>query len=231
MKVLIVDDHWVFRAGLRHLVEGMEDEVTVLEADNFEEASKLASENRDLDLIILDLLMPDSDPFTGLRELRETYPTVPVVVLSVLEQRRDVIRAIELGAMGYIPKAATGDEIIKALQHVLAGDIFVPRALLDTRVKRAPSSEVSPAAQADNRRLVETLTQRQREVFDLLAQGKSNPEIARELGVSAHTVRIHISAILRALGVSNRTQAAVLAAGHAVQGPESAGEAKDDGAR
>ncbi len=231
MKILIADDHWVFRAGLKHLVEGLEDEVSVVEADSFEDAARLASEHKDLDLIILDLLMPDSDPFTGLRELRETVPTVPVVVLSVLEQRRDVIRAIELGAMGYIPKAATGDEIIKALQHVLDGDIFVPRALLDTRIKRAPAADVSPAAQADSRRLVETLTQRQREVFDLLAQGKSNPEIARELGVSAHTVRIHISAILRALGVSNRTQAAVLAAGHAVQEPSTLVETADDGAR
>ncbi|MCG8358939.1 MAG: response regulator transcription factor [Kiloniellales bacterium] len=231
MKILIVDDHWVFRAGLKHLVESLGPDVLVLEADTFEEAFRLASQNKDLDLVVLDLLMPDSDPFTGLRELREAFPTVPVVVLSVLEQRRDVIRAIELGAMGYIPKAATGEEIIKALQHVLAGDIFVPRALLDTKAKRAPNAEVSPATQADNRRLVETLTQRQREVFELLAQGKSNPEIARELGVSAHTVRIHISAILRALGVSNRTQAAVLAAGHAVQDPSSLAEVADEGMR
>ena len=112
--------------------------------------------------------------------------------------------------------------------------MWIRTVCADTPSSRAISGFDLPWARrskTSRRRLVETLTQRQREVFDLLAQGKSNPEIARELGVSAHTVRIHISAILRALGVSNRTQAAVLAAGHAVQEPSSLVETADDGAR
>lgn len=222
MKILVVDDHSVFRAGLMQLLRALDDDVEILEANRFEEAEEIAGRTRDLDLITVDLVMPGCDPFTGLSRLRTRAPEVPVVVLSVIEQRRDVIRAIELGAMGYIPKAASSDEIVHGVRQVLDGNIYVPRALLNQPdAVEVPSS---PSAFADNRRLVETLTQRQREVFELLAKGKSNPEIARDLGVSAHTVRIHISAILRALGVSNRTQAAVLAAGHTVHEPQAVNE-------
>ena len=214
MKVLMADDHWVFRAGLKHLLKRLDKDVTIVEASSISETIEQVSENPDLDLILLDLVMPDSDYFAGLRELHGRFPKIPVVVLSVIENRSDVIHAIELGAMGYIPKVATGDEILKALKSVLAGDIFIPRSLLDPRDKGYPDAIAPIQSQSNVRDLVDTLTQRQREVFALLAQGKSNPEIAKELGVSAHTVRIHISAILRALGVSNRTQAAVMAASH-----------------
>ena len=215
MKVLVVDDHSVFRTGLVQLLKTLDDDVDVLEANRFDEAERLVSQHGDFDLITVDLVMPDSEPFVGLGALRSAAPQVPLVVVSVIEQRRDVIRAIELGAMGYIPKAANAEEIVQGLSQVLEGNIYVPRALLNQ--SEATPSASSPSVTADNRRLVEALTQRQKEVFELLAQGKSNPEIARELGVSAHTVRIHISAILRALGVSNRTQAAVLAAGNSGQ--------------
>ena len=222
MKILVVDDHSVFRAGLIQLLSALDSETEILEANRFDEAEEIAVSTRDLDLITVDLVMPGCDPFTGLGRLRARAPEVPVVVLSVIEQRRDVIRAIELGAMGYIPKAASSEEIVHGLKQVLEGNIYVPRALLNQ--PDGAEAPISPSTVADNRRLVETLTQRQKEVFELLAKGKSNPEIARDLGVSAHTVRIHISAILRALGVSNRTQAAVLAAGHGVQDAQVAGE-------
>ena len=215
MKILVVDDHSVFRTGLMQLLKTLDDEVEILEANRFDEAEKVVRAVSDIDLITVDLVMPDSEPFAGLGALRSAAPEIPVVVLSVIEQRRDVIRAIELGAMGYIPKAATAEEIVLGLRQVLDGNIYVPRSLLSQGEAARPAT--SPSAAADNRRLVEALTQRQKEVFELLAQGKSNPEIARELGVSAHTVRIHISAILRALGVSNRTQAAVLAASGSTQ--------------
>ena len=209
MKVLVVDDHSVFRTGLIQLLRTLGEDVEIVEANRFDEAERIATES-DLDLITVDLVMPDSEPFVGLGRLRGAAPQVPIVVLSVIEQRRDVIRAIELGAMGYIAKAATAEEILTGIRQVMAGNIHVPRSLLNQEEAEGPA--ISASAAADNRRLVEALTRRQKEVFELLAQGKSNPEIARELGVSAHTVRIHISAILRALGVSNRTQAAVLAA-------------------
>ena len=224
MKILVVDDHSVFRTGLMQLLKTLDDEVEILEANRFDEAERMVKANPNIDLITVDLVMPDSEPFTGLGALRSAAPQIPVVVLSVIEQRRDVIRAIELGAMGYIPKAATADEIVTGLQQVLDGNIYVPRALLSQGEAARSSAAASPSATADNRRLVAALTQRQKEVFELLAQGKSNPEIARELGVSAHTVRIHISAILRALGVSNRTQAAVLAASGTTQESYNAGK-------
>lgn len=210
----MADDHWVFRAGLKHLVKRLGDQVTVLEAGNLREALTLVKENPDLDLILLDLLMPGSEPFAGLRALHDAMPRVPIVVLSVVESRSDVIHAIELGAMGYVTKAATGEEILKAIKHVLSGDVFIPRSLLDKQAAPCGPCGLGARRQGDAKELIDTLTHRQLEVFRLLAQGKSNPEIARELGVSAHTVRIHISAILRVLGVSNRTQAAVVAVNH-----------------
>lgn len=214
MKVLMADDHWVFRAGLKHLMKRLGDLVTVLEAGNLQEAITLTKENPDLDLILLDLLMPGSEPFSGLRALHDAAPKVPIVVLSVVENRSDVIHAIELGAMGYVTKSATGEEILKAVNHVLSGDVFIPRSLLDKNPQPCDPGRMGGRRPGDVKDQIDSLTQRQREVFQLLAQGKSNPEIARELGVSAHTVRIHISAILRVLGVTNRTQAAVVAVNH-----------------
>ena len=155
--------------------------------------------------------MLGSDVFSGIKSLHERFPNTPMVVFSVMDRRSDVLYAIELGARGYIPKAADGDEILKAVKHVRAGDIYVSRALLEAR--SAPEKQPSRRAPTNNhlRELVDRMTDRQHDVFGLLAEGKSNPDIAKDLGLSSHTVRIHISAILRALGVSNRTQAALLA--------------------
>lgn len=213
MKILAADDHWVFRAGLKHLVKQLGRDLEVLEAGGYVELFDIAAQHSDIDLILLDLLMPGRDMFTGLTELRDQAPGVPVVVISAVENRRDVLRAIELGAMGYIPKSASGDEMLKAIRQVLDGDIYMPRALLqrvqEPSVVEAPVEQ--PAAPETAER-VGMLTRRQNDVFGLLGQGKSNADIAQDLGMSEHTVRIHVSAILRTLKVSNRTQAALMAA-------------------
>ena len=213
MKILAADDHWVFRAGLKHLVKQLDRDLEVLEAGSYDELFNIATQNNDIDLVLLDLLMPGRDMFSGLTELRDLAPGVPVVVISAVENRRDVLRAIELGAMGYIPKSASGDEMLKAIRQVIDGDIYMPRALLQ-RIQE-PSAVETPVEQPaapETAERVSMLTRRQNDVFGLLGQGKSNADIAQDLGMSEHTVRIHVSAILRTLKVSNRTQAALMAA-------------------
>lgn len=213
MKILTADDHWVVRAGLKHILRDL-DGAEIIEASNFADTIAAGAKHADLDLIILDLLMPGNTPFAGLQEVREALPKVPIIVFSIIESREEVLRSIDLGAMGYISKATKGDEIIAIIRRVLAGEIWVPKELLTQSTPTVMQERMHFETDARKASSIEDLTNRQREVFDLLSQGKSNRHIALDLGVSEHTVRVHMTAILRALDVENRTQAAVLAAGY-----------------
>lgn len=195
MKVLIADDHSLFREGLAHVLAELDGVLDLLHAADCLRALELASAHPDLDLVLLDLEMPGMSGLEALRRLCDQFPALPVVVLSATTQRADMQRALDLGAMGFVPKDATGRQMIQALRLVLAGGLAVPSAL------------VRPAA--DDWRA--DLTERQREVLALLARGLVNKEIARTLGLAEATVKMHITAIMKLLGVSNRTQA-VLAA-------------------
>lgn len=216
MKILIADDHWVVRAGLRHVLAEL-DKAEILEVSSFPEAVTALGENQDINLVILDLLMPGNSPFAGLQEVRQQLTTVPVIVFSILESRDDVLRAIDLGAMGYVAKSTSGKDLIEIIRRVMSGEIWVPKDLL-TQPPSSGAMQEPLAYEPEGRHAhsIEDLTGRQREVFELLSQGKSNRQIAVDLGVSEHTVRVHMTAILRSLGVENRTQAAVLAAGYQV---------------
>ena len=212
MKVLVADDHSVFRTGLKHVLKSLDDNVDIVEAANFSEAIDAISNGEKVDLILIDLLMPGMEPFEGLRAMADRCVDVPLVVVSAVENRQDTLRAIDLGAMGYIPKTASGDEFLRLLRLVLDGEIVLPRMLMGRREQSAspiPQSR-GPVARSEQ---LDGLTKRQREVLALLAQGKPNIEIAKDLGVSEKTVRFYISAILKSLKVANRTQAALLAAG------------------
>lgn len=212
MRVLVADDHSVFRTGMRHVLQALDDDVTIVEAADFHEAMEVAARESDIDLVLVDLLMPDMEPFEGLEALARRFPDVPLVVVSAVENRQDTLRALDLGAMGYIPKSTSGDEVLRLLRLVLEGEIVLPRMLMN---RRDIGSAYPTAPLNTPRRLtsLEGLTKRQREVLALLAQGKPNIEIAKELGVSEKTVRFYISAILKSLKVANRTQAALIAAG------------------
>ena len=212
MRVLVADDHSVFRTGLKHVLKSLDDDVDIVEAANFQEAIDAVSEQDKIDLILVDLLMPGMEPFEGLRAMTDRCTDVPLVVVSAVENRQDTLRAIDLGAMGYIPKTASGDEFLRLLRLVLDGEIVLPRMLMGRREQSSSpvSQSRGPVARSEQ---LDGLTKRQREVLALLAQGKPNIEIARDLGVSEKTVRFYISAILKSLKVANRTQAALLAAG------------------
>ncbi len=213
MRILVADDHSVFRAGMAPLTRELDPGAEVVEADSFKAALDLVDGNGNFDLILLDLMMPGMDAFEGLEALHKSVPTTPIVVVSMIESRQDVLHAIEVGAHGFIPKAAEPAEMVEALRAVLAGQVYLPPALLlksgDSVVdQRAAMRPGNPAAA----KRLSTLTARQREVVERLGQGKTNAQIATELGLSESTVRLHVSTILDKLNLSNRTQVALLAA-------------------
>lgn len=214
MKVLIADDHWAYRAGLMPLFKQMDPDVSIDEACSFDDALTLLSKSDQYDLILLDLLMPDMEPFDGLKAVHGEAPDSPIIVISVIEDRRDVLHCIDLGATGYIPKTANRDEILTALQRVSGGEIWIPRALLGASDTAISALRVSRAGQNASNDPFSHLTTRQREVLRLLARGQTNSEIAQELGLSVFTVKLHVSSILKGLNVSNRTEAARLFLDH-----------------
>lgn len=211
MKVLIADDHPLFRSSLKHVLQSLEDDVVVIEAGDFEEAAKIATDDKSFDIVLLDLIMPGMEPIEGLQRMIGLLPRVPVVVISAIENRRDALQTIDLGATGYIPKTVTEEEFIGMFKVVQAGGLCLPRHFSERTVTAAPRRQIEHSRFATGE-LLAGLTKRQRQVLALLAEGKSNIEIAGDLGVSDKTVRFYISAILKTLKVRNRTQAALIAA-------------------
>jgi len=195
MKILLVDDHQLVRAGLVLVLKQMEEGVELLEAGTGREAIEMANAAPDLDLILMDLDLPEGSGLEALTAINAKTPAMPVVILSAMEDQTMVSRAMELGARGFIPKSASGDVMLNSLRLVLSGGVCLPPGYGD--VARGEVNSDIP-----------NLTQRQLEVLRLMAQGNSNKEIARQLGISENTVRVHISAIISAMDATNRTEAA-----------------------
>jgi DNA-binding NarL/FixJ family response regulator len=205
MKVLLVDDHVLIRDALRGVLRELTDDATVLEASDCRQAMHLIEAHPDLHLILLDLNLPDRDGFTMLADLRKRYATISLVVLSALHDRENVLRALDLGALGFIPKSAPRDVMVNALRLVFAGGIYIPpEALGRAEAKEARPSSGRPPSPADL-----GFTERQLEVLALMMQGKSNKAISRILDVAEPTVKHHVTAILKALKVANRTEAVI----------------------
>lgn len=195
MKILACDDHALFRDGLRLVIEGLGREARLLEAASAAEALRLATAHADLALALLDLGLPDADGLGLLRTLRERHPALRVAVVSAAEDPAVMRAALDAGAAGFIPKSSSRDVLLRALELILAGGVYVPAGALApgaTAVSELPLSE------------------RQREVLELMTRGLTNRDIARVLGISAATVKVHVAAILDGLGVSNRTEAVMV---------------------
>jgi two-component system nitrate/nitrite response regulator NarL len=192
MKFLLIDDHVLFRRGLLHLLRNLTGEHTFLESETCEEAFALVSTQQDIDLILLDLALPGMNGLDGITRLRELCPTTPIVLLSANDNAQFVIEGIRRGAQGFIPKSANLEVISGALQVILAGGTYVPASGV------LPDTAEPPGA----------LTARQREVLTLLVENHSNKQIADALGMRVNTVRVHVAAILKILGVDNRVEAA-----------------------
>ena len=225
MKALLVDDHPLILSALQSVIGGLGQDILVEGVDTAAAARARLAADSDVDLVLLDLALGDADGFELLRELREAYPALPVVVVSASERTADVIRAIDLGAMGFVPKRSSHAQLTEALQMVLSGGLYVPPMLLGLTGTPAPASAASTAvaqaaeasplsgvAQAAPHQQAGSLealglTPRQAEVLALLLKGLPNKLIARELKLSVETVKDHVAAVLRALGVHTRTQA------------------------
>ena len=207
MKILIVDDHALIRDALRGVLKELAQEATVLEAADSRQAMHLVEANPDLHLILLDLNLPDRDGFAVLADLRRRHATISLVVLSASDDRDSILRAIDLGALGFIPKSAPHDVIVNALRLVFSGGVYIPpEALARTRTE---TREAKPAAQRPMSPADCGLTERQIEVLALMMEGKSNKAISRLLDVAEPTVKHHVTAVLKALNVTNRTEAVI----------------------
>ena len=234
MKVLLIDDHPLILAALQNVIQGLGDNVSVVGVSSARAAREALVSHSDFDLVLLDLQLGDADGFDVLAEFRRSYPAVPVVVVSASDRTSDVIRSIDLGAMGFVPKRASNETLFEALHMVMSGGIYVPPMSMGGQSPSGPSSTASDpdsalravrdaaAGSAFQRPTAGLealgLTPRQTEVLALLLQAKPNKLIARELNLSVETVKDHVAAVLRALNVSSRTQA-VLAVGQMSQAP------------
>ncbi len=219
MKVLLADDHWSARAAIKLLLSETYEHAVFIETESFEEALRQAARHDDLRLVVCDLVMPGLGALGDLKRLLNQVPEVPIAIYSMVEDRNDVLTAIDLGVTGFIPKTMPGDGVKEALARIVAQEVYLPPTGLKSLPRRAFDANGYGTVDAAPRRAMDSLTGRQREVLACLARGAPNGAIARELGLSENTVRIHISAILRALELKNRTQAALLAAAH-LQGAE-----------
>jgi DNA-binding NarL/FixJ family response regulator len=211
LRILVIEDHALVREGLLLALKALEDTdadaspLEILGARDAEEALRLIEQNSDFDLALLDLMLPGVGGLAFLGVLRKRFPHIPVVILSALDDIDTVAKAMKGGAAGFVSKASSTDVLLGALRDVLAGEIWLPpeyRESLSSGRKRARSVAERYG-----------LTKSQARVLDLLAEGKTNREIAELLGVTEGTVKIHVSAIFKALGVSNRSQALLVAQG------------------
>jgi DNA-binding NarL/FixJ family response regulator len=201
-RIIIVDDHPLFRAALRQTLAAGDPSIAVEEAGDLDGLSAALAADRDCDLVLLDLNMPGVRGFSGLLLLRAQYPDVPVMIISAVEDSAVIRRAFELGAAGYLHKSVGPPEIRRAIETVLAGEMFVPEAV-DLNAEDANTALM--------RRLA-TLTPQQVRVLMMLSDGLMNKQIAYELSISEATVKAHVSAILQKLDVDSRTQAVIAAA-------------------
>lgn len=205
MNLLLVDDHALFREGLRTLLLKISPEVTIYEAASLEGAIDECKSTQ-FRMVLLDLGLSSSDGLDTLDAFRSSVPNVPVIVLSGDEEPQHIRAAIDRGAVGYVPKTHTSDLMIAALRFVLSGGIYLPPGALDDDLGPAPSARGSEA------HAFSRLSPRQQQVAQLLLQGQSNKAIARKLGLSEGTVKAHVSAIYQIVGARNRIEAVTLAA-------------------
>jgi DNA-binding NarL/FixJ family response regulator len=209
VKILIVDDHPLIREAMRSVLKQLDGAIEVLEAGTCDEALAIAGREPELALVLLDLRLPGTSGLAGLQVLRERHPSVPVVVLSASEDRGEVMRALDLGAMGFIPKTQPSGVMIGALKLVLSGGVYLPADVMSQPMPTAQASDTEGIYDPKAQGAELGLTPRQAEVLSLLIQGKPNKLICRDLNLAEGTVKIHVAAILKALGVMNRTQAVV----------------------
>ncbi|MFI4960788.1 MAG: response regulator transcription factor [Hyphomicrobiales bacterium] len=203
-RLLIADDHPLYRGALREAVNGLFERIDIAEAGTFNEVTELLERGSEVDLVLLDLTMPGVRGFSGLMYLRAQYPGVPVIVVSANDDPAAIRHCMEFGASGFIPKTLGVEAMRGAISRILSGGVWTP-----------PDVDLSAGSDAETAALMArmaTLTPQQVRVLMMLSEGLLNKQIAYQLGVSEATVKAHVSAILQKLGVESRTQAVIAAA-------------------
>ena len=201
--ILIADDHPLFREALRGAVQRLLPEASLCEADSVDALYGLVEANPDADLLLMDLNMPGAHGFSALVHLRAQYPQLPVLMVSAREEPAVMRRALDHGAAGFVPKSADAETLGRAVVQVLDGDRFVPEAAVSAPAVTSHEHDVAAR--------LRDLTPQQFRVLQMLGDGMLNKQIAYELHVSEATVKAHMTAVLRKLGASNRTQAVLMA--------------------
>jgi DNA-binding NarL/FixJ family response regulator len=211
MKFLLVDDHALIREALRGVLKDLDAGATIFEASRWGEAMPLIEEHPDLTLVLLDLGLPDKDGFAALADARVKHPAVPVAILSATCDHDSVVRALDLGAVGFLPKAGEREVMLNALRLMFAGGVYIPPEILNPAA--SPSASGPPAARRPEGPVPSPgdlgLTARQVDVLALMMLGKSNKAICRTLDLAEPTVKNHVTAILKALKVNNRVEAVI----------------------
>jgi DNA-binding NarL/FixJ family response regulator len=196
VKILIVDDHALFRAGLRMLLSTIGQNVICLEAADVKEGLALISQHADLQLCLLDLALKNEHGLDAIQKIKETAPHVAVVVVSGVDDAATIRRCIDAGAMSFIPKSVAPEALTQALQHVLKGAVYLPEQIVSAMERTEKHALLSP---------------RQQQVLQCLSRGLPTKLIAREMGLSEHTVKEYIALVFQALGARNRTEAVIKA--------------------
>jgi DNA-binding NarL/FixJ family response regulator len=215
MKFLLVDDHALIREAVRGVLKELDANATIFEASRWSEAARLLGEHSDLALVLLDLGLPDRDGFAALEEARTHHPRIPIVILSASCARDHVVKALDLGAVGFIPKSGEREVMLSALRLVFSGGVYIPPEIL-SRSEPLPAASVpsaAPGRRHDGPAASPAdlgLTARQVDVLALMMRGKSNKAICRLLNLAEPTVKNHVTAILKALKASNRTEAVIM---------------------
>jgi two-component system nitrate/nitrite response regulator NarL len=205
MRVFLIDDHALFRGGLQELLQRLGVDVVGAEGDCRKGIDDVAA--LEPEVVLLDMRMPDMDGVEVLRELRTRCPAIPVAMLTTSREEADVIESLQNGAQGYLLKEMEPEELVDALQQIVAGNTVVAKELTAILARAVQGETESPASKGG----LDELTPREREILCQLVEGRSNKVIARHLGISDGTVKLHVKAILRKLGVHSRVEAAVIA--------------------
>jgi len=207
MKILILDDHTLFREGMKLLLTGLHQDLTIHDCETMQAALASVEANQ-YDLVLLDLNLADTEGLDTLYVVKEKLADTPIIVLSAEQDPPTIYKAVEQGAMGFITKCATHQELLAAIKLILAGGIFLPREVTSAQTV-VNSKSLAVNAESD---ILNALSDRQKEVLKYLLQGKPNKTISANLHISENTVKAHLSAIFRALGARNRTEAVYFAA-------------------
>ncbi|MEM7191704.1 MAG: response regulator transcription factor [Pseudomonadota bacterium] len=203
-KILIVDDHPMFREALRNAVQFSRSDAEIFEAGSIEAARKTIESEAGIEIVMLDLSLPGTTGFDGLMLLRSAFPRIPIMIVSGLDDPKIVQEALRLGAAGFVPKSVDKSMLAQGLTEVLNGSVFVPMEVAQPAQDPRAATRVSDIAER-----VAGLTPAQMRVLQLIRHGQLNKQIAHELGVSETTIKAHVSEILRKLDVVSRTQAVI----------------------